>query len=226
MRINELLTEETLDELSLAQVGKGVGNVIKKTSSAIQGAKGAWQGAKDAYNQGKQSGSYNAARNAVSGGAPATNPPQTPAQQQSQQAQGGADSAAPYSGPNWDEVTGAPLSPTAKAEYANFSPEQKAEIEKNIAANQQGGANITNTPPPADNQQQDQQQTQVAGGAMKADAIAGELKGVWDKATADQGSATGDGKVKQQIIAMAKDAGMTGMKIESIGYSRFLGMEL
>lgn len=36
-------------------------------------------------------------------------------------------------GPNWDEVTGAPLSDKAKAEYATFSPEQQAEIQQNIA---------------------------------------------------------------------------------------------
>jgi hypothetical protein len=35
---------------------------------------------------------------------------------------------------NWDAETGEPLTPKAKAEYAKFSPEQKAEIEKNKAA--------------------------------------------------------------------------------------------
>ena len=216
MRINELLTEETLDELSLAQVGKGVGNVIKKTSSAIQGAKGAWQGAKDAYNQGKQSGSYTAARNAVGGGAPATNNQQNSAGQGTDHGLGQhSDGAFVQPGDKFDHETGQPL-PNPQANN------QQSQQQSTPAANQQQNQQQQSTP--ADNQQQ--QQTQVAGGAMKADAIAGELKGVWDKATADQGSATGDGKVKQQIIAMAKDAGMTGMKIESVGYSRFLGMEL
>jgi len=64
------------------------------------------------------------------------------------------------------------------------------------------------------------------GGAMKGAQIAAELKAVWDKATADPGSMTGDGVVRQQIISMAKTAGMTGMKIESVGYSRFLGMKI
>ena len=67
MRINELLTEDQLDELSLKGVGRGVGNVIRGTSSAINGVKGAWQGAKDAWAQGKQSGSYDTARSAISG---------------------------------------------------------------------------------------------------------------------------------------------------------------
>jgi hypothetical protein len=75
MRINELIVESNqIDELSLAGAGKAVGNVIRGTSSAIQGAKGAWQGAKDAWNQGKQSGTYDRARAAVSG---TTTPPAT-----------------------------------------------------------------------------------------------------------------------------------------------------
>jgi hypothetical protein len=43
-----------------------------------------------------------------------------------------AKPAAAPTGPNWDEETGAPLSAKAKAEYQTFSPEQKAEIQKNI----------------------------------------------------------------------------------------------
>ena len=35
-------------------------------------------------------------------------------------------------GPNWDEVTGEPLSAKAKAEYEKFSPAQKAEIQQRI----------------------------------------------------------------------------------------------
>ena len=34
---------------------------------------------------------------------------------------------------NWDAETGEPLTPKAKEKYATFSPERKAEIEKNIA---------------------------------------------------------------------------------------------
>jgi hypothetical protein len=58
----------------------------------------------------------------------------------------GAPTAAPAAAPklgvaptmstvtkNWDAETGEPLTPKANAEYAKFSPEQKAEIEKNIA---------------------------------------------------------------------------------------------
>jgi hypothetical protein len=68
MRINELIVEsQQIDELSLAGVGKGIGNAIRGTSTAVQGAKGAWQGAKDAWSQGTNSGTYDKARAAVSG---------------------------------------------------------------------------------------------------------------------------------------------------------------
>jgi len=60
-----------------------------------------------------------------------------------------------YNGPNWDEVTGEPLSPKAKAEYEKFTPEQKAEIEQAKANNQQQQAApaapaTTPTAPPAE----------------------------------------------------------------------------
>lgn len=59
--------------------------------------------------------------------------------------------------------------------------------------------------------------------AMKGDQIAGDLKGIWDKASADQGSMTGSPQVQQQIIAMAKAAGLAGRKIEGRQfYSKFL----
>jgi hypothetical protein len=63
--------------------------------------------------------------------------------------------------------------------------------------------------------------------AMKGDQIAGELKGIWDKASADQGSMTGSPQVQQQIIAMAKAAGLAGRKIEGKQfYSKFLGKDI
>jgi hypothetical protein len=188
MRINELLTEETLDELSLAQVGKGVGNVIRKTSSAVHGAKGAWHGAKDAWAQGKQTGHYDAARNIVGGGASATNP----AQQQNQQAQ-----------------------------TSSVPGQTNTDSTQTTANDQPAQTNQQQTTASTSNQQQTQQSS-----AMKADDITGGLKSVWDKATADQGSMTSSPQVQQQIIAMAKDAGLTGRKIESVGHSRFLGIDL
>lgn len=159
MRINELLTEETLDELSLAQVGKGVGNVIRKTSSAVHGAKGAWHGAKDAWNQGKQSGHYNAARNAVSGGNPGTT---------------------------------------------------NSEINGGQKSNQ---SNSTKSIEPFSNS---------ANRTKSATEIADDIKTIYS----DQSNPIGAPVVKQEIIALAKAAGMKGQTIESVGYSRFLGMTL
>jgi hypothetical protein len=200
MRINELLAEETLDELNLAKnIGRGIGKVATGVGKAVGGVQGAWHGAKDAYNQGKAQ-TYAPARNAVSGGAPQTTtaptqPTTTPPASGKDQGLGQhSDGAYIQPGDKFDHETGQPLP---------------------VQNNQQ-------TTPPADNQQQQQQKSN----AMNATAIAGELKDVWDKARADQGSAIGDGRVKQQITAMAKDAGMTGMRIESVGYSRFLGMAL
>jgi hypothetical protein len=201
MRINELLAEETLDELNLAKnIGRGIGKVATGVGKAVGGVQGAWRGAKDAYNQGKAQ-TYAPSRNTVSGGAPQTAPNQTqpttpPAAGKDQGLGQHSDGEYIQTGDKFDHETGQPLP---------------------VQNNQQ-----QQTTPPTDNQQQQLQKSS----AMNATAIAGELKGVWDKARADQGSAIGDGRVKQQITAMAKDAGMTGMKIESVGYSRFLGMDL
>jgi hypothetical protein len=59
-------------------------------------------------------------------------------------------SAAAPAGPNWDEETGAPLSAKAKAEYQTFSPEQKAEIEKNIKNKSNPSAKQTVAPTQAE----------------------------------------------------------------------------
>jgi hypothetical protein len=64
-------------------------------------------------------------------------------------------------------------------------------------------------------------------GPMSGPDIAKELGDVWSRATADQASATGAPQVRQQIIQMAKQIGMTGQTIpESKFYSKFLQMEI
>ena len=177
MRINELLTEETLDELSLAQVGKGIGNVARGVGKAVGGVQGAWQGAKQQFSQGKHQ-AQTAARNVVGGGSSTSNPPQTPAQQQSQ------DATVNVSG-------------------------------QTVSGNTAGQTT------PATNQTQ---QTPTTGAPAKKSAtdIADTIKSIYS----DQSNPIGAPGVKQEIIALAKAAGMQGMKIESVGYSRFLGMEL
>lgn len=65
---------------------------------------------------------------------------------------------------------------------------------------------------------------------MKATDIVTGLKGTWDKARASQDSQTSSPAVKAQIIAIAKDAGMTGQTIPEnklVAFkSNFLGIEI
>jgi hypothetical protein len=50
---------------------------------------------------------------------------------------------------------------------------------------------------------------------MKSDEIVGQLKSFWDKTTANQGSMTSSPQVQQQLIAMAKDAGLATKTFET-----------
>lgn len=75
MKINELILEQKqLDELNLAGVGKGIGDIARGAGAAVQGIKGAWDGAKDAYAQGKGAGYYDKARDVVRGNSPRIDP--------------------------------------------------------------------------------------------------------------------------------------------------------
>jgi hypothetical protein len=111
MRINELLVEsQQLDEGPFGQaVGKAVGGVAKGVGAVAGGIAGIPGAVKKGFKAGKA---------AVSG---------DPAVDATQPAPAAADS-----GPNWDEVTGAPLSAKAKAEYEKFSPEEKAKIQQAV----------------------------------------------------------------------------------------------
>jgi hypothetical protein len=51
--------------------------------------------------------------------------------------------------------------------------------------------------------------------AMKSDDIVGQLKGFWDKVTANQENPTSSPQVQQQLIAMAKGAGLATQTFES-----------
>jgi hypothetical protein len=114
MRINELLVEsQQLDEGPFGQaVGKAVGGVAKGVGAVAGGIAGIPGAVKKGFKAGKA---------AVSG---------DPAVDATQSAPAAA--AAADSGPNWDEVTGAPLSAKAKAEYEKFSPEEKAKIQQAV----------------------------------------------------------------------------------------------
>ena len=58
MKINQIIVEaEQLDELGLADVGRGIGSVAGKTAQGLGavagGVKGAWDAAKSGYQSGK-----------------------------------------------------------------------------------------------------------------------------------------------------------------------------
>jgi hypothetical protein len=74
MRINEIIVEQQIDELSLAGVGKGIGSAAGAIGRGVGNIKGAWQGAKDAYTQGRDQAARIAQRN-VSRAGPARSAP-------------------------------------------------------------------------------------------------------------------------------------------------------
>ena len=114
MRINELLVEsQQLDEGPFGQaVGKAVGGLAKGVGAVAGGIAGIPGAVKKGFKAGKA---------AVSGD------PAADATQPAPAAAAGAGAEA-----NWDEVTGAPLSAKAKAEYEKFSPELKAKIQQAV----------------------------------------------------------------------------------------------
>ena len=190
MRINELLTEETLDELNLA---KGLGRVAGAVGAAKGNVQGAWQGAKDAYNQAADRMRPIAQRNVARAGGYSKNrdrhPDWQPTPTDTQTAVSTPTNAQTNASSNIDNVGMGHTEPTP------------ASI-----------AHPVNRAPSAP--------------ARSSTDIAGKLKDVWDDAMAHQSSNSGHPEVQQQIIAMAKDAGLTGRKIESVGHSRFLGIDL
>ena len=63
MPISELLSEQQLDELSLAGVGQGIGKVANTVGNVAGHVQGAYLGAEDAFNQGLNQTSRIAQRN-------------------------------------------------------------------------------------------------------------------------------------------------------------------
>ena len=128
MRINELLVEsQQLDEGPFGQaVGKAVGGVAKGVGAVAGGIAGIPSAVKKGFKAGKA---------AVSGD------PAVDATQPAPAAAAGAGAEA-----NWDEVTGAPLSAKAKAEYEKFSPEEKAKIQQAVEKEKAGAAPARTAP--------------------------------------------------------------------------------
>jgi hypothetical protein len=249
MKIHELLAEEQLDELSLKGLGTGIGKAIGAVpGAALQGAKNVWSGVKQGWSSGQQAlkpdqtptqgtkkagfwNGYNDTVNA-STSTSATNAnsqqPQSNGQQNNQQqttpasnqqqASAPANSQQPQS--NGQQNNQQQTTP-ANSQQPQSNGQQNNQQQTTPASNQQqqGGQQVAATP--------NAKEKPAEAPAMKADEIASELNDVWKKATANQGSMTSDGKVKQQIVAMAKDAGMSGMKIENkLFHSKFLGIDL
>jgi hypothetical protein len=128
MRINELLVEsQQLDEGPFGQaVGKAVGGVAKGVGAVAGGIAGIPGAVKKGFKAGKA---------AVSGD------PAVDAAQPAPAVAAGAGAEA-----NWDEVTGAPLSAKAKAEYEKFSPEEKAKIQQAVEKEKAGAAPARTAP--------------------------------------------------------------------------------
>ena len=223
MKINDLFESE-LDEGPVGNfLAKGARGLAKGAGAVAGGIAGMGSAAKQGYQAGKAAVGVPNTAPTASGSAPAvpsgSAPVATQAPQVRQATQDAPQQAQPYAGPNWDEVTGEPLSPKAKAEYAQFSPEQKAEIEQNIANQKQPAAPAAETPAAAPAAAE----TPAAPTKQSADQIATTIKSIYSNPENNIGAPA----AKQEIIALAKAAGMSGMKIESkVFHSRFLGIDI
>jgi hypothetical protein len=105
MRINEILIEQQLDELSLAGVGRGVGKVAGGIGKAIGGTVGGAVSAVKQFGKGLKTG-YTSARDTVAGTTTAT-PATAPA------ASGGATAPAASGGATAPAASGGATAPAA-----------------------------------------------------------------------------------------------------------------
>ena len=251
MKINDLF-EEQQDEGIGSALGKVAGGIGKAVGGAVGGARAIGSAAKAGYKAGhagaQQSilgqtfpdANLNPGGNApAQQGAQAQQAGTAPAQGQQQAAPAVQQDTAPVqnqqdaparqdAGFGFNGQTGEPFQSQEERD-AYFKERGRPDPRKaqQTAAPEQGKVEPTMDQSQAPAGGQQQQQAPAKPAAMKGSEIAGELKGVWDKASADQGSMTGSPQVKQQIIAMAKAAGMTGMKIENRQfYSKFLGQNI
>jgi len=216
MKINELLVEEQLDELNLKGLGTGVGKVPGAIAgAAVQGAKNIWSGAKQGYQAGK-----NALAPDGSTPAPNTAPQSNVAPQATAPQQGSGAGKGFLQGMLQGIRQGGAQQPDDT--QAGTAPQASTAPQSN--AQHPGDAPQAGTAPQAT--------ATAPAPAMKSADIVKGLSDVWSKATANQGSMTGSPQVQQQIIAMAKDSGLAGRKIENRKnnkvavvefHSRFLG---
>lgn len=212
MRINELLTEnQSLDELNLASVGRGIGAAAGALGRGVGNIQGAWQGAKAAFNQNRAPAANKATRNVAHGGGaqvPRNVGGVTPTPGTAYPARSTAGSDPQVTG---GEVASNNLLARARQGTAQDPANQQTAAPATTAPAAQTSAPAGQTAAPAD---------------MKASEIVNDLRAVWDKATASQGSQTSAPAVQQQIRAMAKSAAMTGQTISEKFSSKFLGMDI
>jgi len=173
MRIEELLEEQQLDELSLSGIGKGLGKAAGAVGSAVGGVQGAWAGMKNAYGQKRDRVAAVAQRNVRRAG-----------------------------GYRANKVSASGTTGSGNTQSTT----------QNTANNATTSASSNSIP-----------QTSVPT-TKTADEIAKTLSDIYS----NQSNPLGVPKVKQEIISLAKHAGMTGQTIqESEKFnSKFLGMDI
>lgn len=211
MKINDLF-ETQQDEGIGSALGKVAGGIGKAVGGAVGGARAIGSAAKAGY----KAGSAGAQKSILGQTFPDVNLAggNAPAGQQGNQTQGAT-------------TTGQQQTAPAQGNTPQANAQQQAPGEAPTQAPAQDKVEPTMEPAQAPAQGQPAAAEAPKSTAMKGDQIAGELKGVWDKASADQGSMTGSPQVQQQIIAMAKAAGLAGRKIEGKQfYSKFLGKDI
>ena len=211
MKINELISEHSVDEGVIDTVGKAWGGLSRGVGAAVGGLAGTWDAAKQGYAAGKS---------AVTG----KNPDGTPV---TTSTQGGTTTPAPTQG---GTTTPAPTQGGNTTQGGTTTP-----------APTQGGtttpAQTDNAPaaePTAPAAPAAEPAAPAAPAGMKADEIVKGLSDVWGKARASQDSMTGAPAVQQQIRAMGKEAGMAGQTFENrkskksvVEFrSNFLGMKI
>ena len=173
MRIEELLEEQQLDELSLSGIGKGLGKAAGAVGGAVGGVQGAWQGMKNAYGQKRDRVAAVSQRNVQRAGGYRTNKATV------------TNPAVPGSG-NTQDTTQTPTNTATTS----------------ASSNQPARTSVPTT--------------------KTADEIAKILSDLYS----NQSNPLGVPKVKQEIVALAKHAGVTTIQESGKFTSKFLGMDI
>ena len=206
MKIQELIEDQQVDEISLKGVGQAIGKGLNVAGQAVGGAVGGTIAGAQQFGRGVKAG-YLGAKNTV-GGTDNTAQPAAAAAPGSAPASG-AQGASPAGGAAPAQQSAAPASGTAPADgaapAASSNPPPGGATATPAASSSPPAGGAT-TEPAAD--------ANAAAPEMKAAEIVQSLDGVWKKATANQGSQTSSPAVQNQIRTMAKQAGLAGQQIQ------------